>query len=185
MARVSRRIIAQGKHLQLLNQGGWEYADRVRGTGVVAVIAVTPRRELILTKQFRVPVARHVIDLPAGLAGDIAGDESEAFEQAARRELLEETGFDAQHFEHLFTGPSSAGMTTEMISFFLADQPERIDSGGGDGTESIEVLLAPLDKISAWLDRKTTRRTCIDPKVYAAIGVLALHQRFRDAGTLS
>ncbi|MCA8996284.1 MAG: NUDIX hydrolase [Planctomycetaceae bacterium] len=174
MRRVNPQIIGEGKHLRLVSERGWEYADRVRGTGVVAIVATTADDELILTEQSRVPVKRKVVDLAAGLAGDVSGEESEAFEQAARRELEEETGFHADEFWHIFTGPTSAGMVTEMVAFFRAVNCQRVSAGGGDHTEDIRVHVVPLAKIGAWLTRKQTRRTCIDPKVYAALGILGL-----------
>lgn len=173
MARAPVETIGSGKHLQLLRERGWEFADRVRGRGVVAVIAVTDQDELVLTEQYRVPVKRRVVDLPAGLAGDVDGEEEEAFEVAARRELVEETGYDGETFEYAFSGPTSAGMTTEMMTFFIARNVRKVASGGGDDGEAIRVQVVPLKKIYRWLRKKETARTCVDPKVYAALGVLA------------
>jgi ADP-ribose pyrophosphatase len=173
VARSKQEILARGKHLQLIREGHWEYADRVRSTGVVAIIAVTAKQELVLTQQYRIPIHKQVIDLPAGLVGDIDGEEDEAFETAAQRELLEETGYRSDSLEFVFEGPLSAGMTTEIISFFLTRGARRVSKGGGDGTEEIRVHAVPLKKINAWLRRKATSRTMIDPKVYAALGLLS------------
>jgi len=174
MNRKSARPLAVGKHLQLIDDGGWEYVDRAQGTGVVAIIAFTDDDELVLTEQYRRPVKKKVVDLAAGLAGDIEGAETESLELAAKRELLEETGYTAGLMTYLFTAPSSPGMTTEMVAYFLAGQLKRKDDGGGDESESIKVHTIPLKKIASWLNRKQTKRTCVDPKVYAALGVLAL-----------
>lgn len=172
MARRKRVELASGRHVRLVDEGGWEFADRVRGSGVVAIIAVTENDELVLTTQYRVPVRRRVIDLPAGLAGDVDGAEDEHFAEAARRELVEETGYDGEEFIEWFVGPSSAGLVTEMITFFIARDVRRVGEGGGDDSEDIKVDVIPLEKIHSWLKRKSTRRTCVDPKVYAALGVL-------------
>ncbi len=55
---TTRRVIAQGRFLQLVNNNGWEYVERAKASGVVAVIAVTVEQQLILTEQFRPPSGR-------------------------------------------------------------------------------------------------------------------------------
>lgn len=175
MARTKFENLYTGKHLQLLHRSGWEYADRTQGSGVVAVVALTTNQELVLTEQFRPPVQKKVIDLPAGLSGDLAGAETESGELAAQRELLEETGYAGSRFEFIFRGPTSAGMTTEMIDFYLVRDAGQVAVGGGDETESIKVHIVPMRKIGGWLKRKESSKTCIDPKVYAALGILSLY----------
>ena len=61
-------------------------------------------------EQYRPPVDKYVIELPAGLAGDQKENRGEALESAARRELLEETGYQAAKMEQLVWGASSAGI---------------------------------------------------------------------------
>src|SRR5262245_60504288 len=68
-------LLYRGKHLQMVSHCGWEACERVKATGVVTIVAVTNDGRLILTEQFRPPVGRRVIEMPAGLAGDIAGEE--------------------------------------------------------------------------------------------------------------
>lgn len=172
MPQQKLETLYQGKHLKLVRRGQWEFADRTQGTGVVAVIAVTDKNELVLTEQYRAPVQKKVIDLPAGLAGDIADMEEEGFEVAARRELEEETGFTGSHFEFVFSGPPSPGMSAEVIDFYLVRDVSRIGQGGGDESEDIRVHVVDIKKIGKWLERKSTKRTCVDIKVYAALGVL-------------
>lgn len=173
MAKSKIEVLAKGRHLQLVNDGGWEYATRVQGTGVVAIVAVTSDNELVLTEQFRRPVNKKVIDLPAGLSGDIVGEEGEEHTRAAQRELFEETGYKARELKFIATCPTTPGMVSEEISLFLARDVKRVGAGGGDESEDIKVHVVPLDKIIAWLARKSTKKTCIDMKVYAALGILA------------
>lgn len=161
--------LAQGRFLRLVNAGGWEYAERVNASGVVAVVAVTAEREIILTEQYRPAVKRRVIDMPAGLAGDIPGEETEALATAARRELLEETGYRARQMEFLTAGPPSAGMSSEIVTFFLATGCRRVADGGGDDHEEIEVHVVPLAQAAEWLRKRAGKRRCVDPKVYAAL----------------
>ncbi len=85
----------QGKHLRMRRRGSWEFAERCTASGVVTIVPVTVDDQLLFTEQFRSPVGKPVIEFPAGLAGDIRGAEQESLMGAARRELLEETGYEA------------------------------------------------------------------------------------------
>jgi len=102
----------KGRYLSLLERNGWEFASRSNATGVVVLVAVTDSREIVLVEQFRKPIGMDVIELPAGLVGDL-DDTSETTLVAAARELEEETGFTAAHMEILMECPSSAGMSDE------------------------------------------------------------------------
>ena len=83
----------EGRFLRMVARGHWEFVERANSTGVVAVLAVTPDDKILLVEQFRPPVEASVIEIPAGLAGDIAGEEDEDFSRAAVRELAEESGY--------------------------------------------------------------------------------------------
>jgi ADP-ribose pyrophosphatase len=80
-------VLHQGRYLRLVRQGTWEYVERLGISGIVGLIPVTPAAELVLVEQYRVPSGCRVVELPAGLAGDIAGQEHEPLELAAAREL--------------------------------------------------------------------------------------------------
>jgi ADP-ribose pyrophosphatase len=170
-------VIAETKHLRLLRRGGWEYVERTNVTGIVVIVAVTHDGNLVLIEQYRPPLARRVIELPAGLAGDVAGEEDEALEEAARRELLEETGYAAQTLTRHFHGPPSAGITSEEVTFFLARQVERVAAGGGDASEQIIVHGVPLADVPRWLDAQVRDGKAVDVKVYAG---LYLCERYCD-----
>mgnify|MGYP001400965326 CR=1 FL=1 len=96
-----KKSLHQGRFLAMFERGGWEYVDRVGASGVVVILALTDADELVLVEQHRVPVDASVIELPAGLAGDLPDSQDEDFREAARRELLEETGYRAGHIERL------------------------------------------------------------------------------------
>src|SRR5688572_30282083 len=106
----------KGKYLALVKEGHWEYADRVGATGAAIILAVTPEEKILVVEQYRVPVHARTIELPAGITGDEGENESDA--DAARRELLEETGFEASKIEPLMTGPASSGLTSETVTLF-------------------------------------------------------------------
>lgn len=166
---VDNTTLHKGRFLSLISQNGWEFASRVGSTGVVAIIACTDDEKVLLIEQFRPPVGKTVIEIPAGLAGDIAGSESEAFVEAAKRELLEETGYSAASMRELQTGPSSAGLTDELITFYEATNLTKVDEGGGDESESITVHKIPRAGLGNWLTQQAAAGKLIDPKIAAAL----------------
>ena len=164
-------ILWCGKFLRVLKHGRWEYADRMGVSGAVVIVALTSDRKLVLIEQYRIPVGRRVIELPAGIAGDIPGEEGEGLDIAARRELLEETGYEAVEMAQLFSGPPSAGLASEVVTFFKATGLRRVTDGGGAGHEEIEVHEIPLNQAGDWLRGKAGDGLLIDPKVYAGLYV--------------
>lgn len=164
------KVIAEGRHLRLVSRDGWEYAERPQVSGIVIIVAVTEENNVILVEQNRPPVDGPVVELPAGLAGDIAGSEDEALEEAARRELLEETGYVAESFTKLFEGPPSAGLSSEVLTFFRAEGLTKVADGGGDDSEDIQIHEVPLSGITNWLlNRAETEGVQIDPKIFAGL----------------
>lgn len=160
----------RGNHLALHDADGWEYVTRLRGRGVVGIIAVTEAGELILVEQHRPAVGGSVIELPAGLVGD--EDSQESLEAAARRELLEETGFHADRFEPVCAGYASAGLTDEHITLLRARDVVRQTDGGGVGGERITIHLVPIHDVSAWLQGQRKRSAGVDLKVFLADALL-------------
>jgi ADP-ribose pyrophosphatase len=158
----------KGRYLSLLERDGWEFASRSNASGVVVLLAVTDQREIVLVEQFRKPVGKKVIELPAGLVGDHE-DTNESALLAAARELEEETGFAASRLVILMECPSSAGMSDEVISFVLASGLQRVGPGGGDESEDIRVHTIPLDQVDGWLRKQTAAGKPMDPKIYAAL----------------
>jgi ADP-ribose pyrophosphatase len=167
--RSQRRVLAEGRFARLVAQNGWEWAERVNTTGAVIIVAVTTERQLVLVEQFRIPLGCRAIELPAGLVGDVCGSETESRAEAARRELLEETGYEAATMEFLVSGPSSPGLVNELYTLFLARDARRVARGGGDASEQIHVHLVRLDEADAWLERKRSDGVAVDPRVYAGL----------------
>ena len=155
--------------MRFVNHGGWEYVERPAASGVVAVVALTDDGLLVLIEQYRPPVGRTVIELPAGLAGDVPGQSDEPLAAAAIRELREETGYQAEQMQQLTAGPSSAGLTSEIVTLFLASGLTKVGPGGGDASEDIRVHEVPLVDVHDWLARKLQDGAPTDPKVYAGL----------------
>jgi len=162
-------VLYRGKHVDFVTRRKWEFVHRRTVTGIVVIAAVTPEKKILLVEQFRPPVNARVIELPAGLAGDVRGSEREDLAEAAKRELMEETGYAASGWRRLFFGPPSAGATSEVVTFFKATRLQKQGKGGGDAHEEITVHEVPVRTVDAWLKRKTARGMMIDPKVYAGL----------------
>jgi ADP-ribose pyrophosphatase len=169
-----RKVLAEGRYLRLVVENGWEFVERKSTTGIVVIVAVTEGGHLLLVEQFRPPVRGRVIELPAGLAGDVAGQEGEALADAARRELSEETGYEAASMTALGGGPPSSGTTSEVVTFFHAHGLRRTGRGGGDAQEDIEVHEVPRADAREWLRQREREGRLVDPKVYAGLALAGL-----------
>ena len=158
----------RGRYLSLKEVDGWEYVTRPNAHAVAVLAAVTPEREIVLVEQFRKPVDARVIELPAGLVGD-QGEPDEPILEAAGRELIEETGFEAESLELLMQCPTSSGMTDEIISFVMASGLKKVGPGGGDDSEDIETHVVPQDEIDDWLESRRLAGSPLDPKIFTAL----------------
>ena len=168
---LAKSTVWEGRFLRLLIRDGWEYVQRSTSCGVVCIVALTDGGELVLLEQFRPPIQAAVLELPAGLAGDGPGQEGEPLLAAARRELLEETGYQAKKWQPLFEGLSTPGLTDESISFFLATGLKRVGPGGGDGSERIRVHTVPVTELTAWVQARLKEGKKLDLKVELGAGV--------------
>src|SRR5437763_3303193 len=144
---ITPELVYEGKHVRLVRRGTWEYVTRKKTTGIVGIIAVTEEGKLLLVEQPRAPIGVNVVELPAGLAGDVAGQEAEELANAAHRELLEETGYAAEKMEFLADGTASAGITDEIISLFRATGLRKVGAGEGDGSEQITLHEIEVDRV--------------------------------------
>lgn len=174
MARNDRpedaELIHEGKFLDYCRTSkGWEFVRRHKVKGTVAIVAITDDKQLILTEQYRPPVGKRVIELPAGLAGDLPYQEDEPLVSAARRELKEETGYEAKNWQALREGPSSAGLTNETISFFYASGLTKMGEGGGDHTEDIRVHFVPVSDVPNWCSDREREGMMVDFKIFAGL----------------
>jgi ADP-ribose pyrophosphatase len=161
--------LCTGKWLSLRKRGRWEYAERNNPGGAVIILAVTPADKVLFVEQYRVSILCNTIEMPAGLVGDLPDQADESMLQAARRELEEETGYRCQRLEFVHRGPSSSGMSTEMIAFMRAWDLEKVGPGGGDDTENIVVHEVPRMEAGKWLFARAAAGYSIDPKLFAGL----------------
>jgi ADP-ribose pyrophosphatase len=157
-----------GRYLGLYEVDGWEFTSRQNASTVVVLIAVNDAQQLLLVEQFRPALQQSVIELPAGLVGD-QDDPDEDMLHAARRELLEETGYHSEDLEILLSCPSSSGMSDEIITFIRARHLQRRGPGGGDASENITLHEIPVTEVDQWLSDFIRAGKPVDPKIYTAL----------------
>jgi len=158
----STETVWQGKYLVAKRRGTWEFVSRA-GSIRAAVILAVDEGEVILVEQFRVPLGRPCLELPAGLIGDI--DAGESVDESARRELEEETGYRAGRIEDLGEFYSSPGMASESFTLVRATDLTKVGDGGGDDDENITVHRVPLGEIAAFVAAKRAEGLAIDVKL--------------------
>lgn len=158
-----------GKWLSLRRRGRWEYVERNNPGGAVIILAVTDQDKVLFVEQYRVSIQCATIEMPAGLVGDVPGQTGESALQAAGRELEEETGYRCERLEFVHRGPSSSGMSTEMIEFVRAWGLRKVGPGGGDATEDITVHEVPRAEAGQWLFQRAAEGYSVDPKLFAGL----------------
>jgi ADP-ribose diphosphatase len=171
-------VLGEGRFLRLVCREGWEYVERTRPVRSVFIAAVTDGGRLLLTTEHRIPIRRAAVGFPAGLVGDLEGDENESIEEAVVRELIEEAGYEASSVEFLSQGPTSPGITDEVIALALATGLRKVGAGGGIGGESIVLHEVPLGEVNAFLDAQVAGGALVDAKVFACLFHMARSGRF-------
>ena len=166
-------VLAEGQHVRLVRRGTWEYAERTHANMAVLVVAVTDEQKLLLVEQERIPVGKPVIELPSGLVRTDPEREEERAADRAKRELVEETGYEATEMTFLIEGPPSSGITSERVVFFRATGLKKVGLSGGDPDKEIQIHEIPVDRVAAWLREANRRGKLVDPKTYIALYFLA------------
>jgi ADP-ribose pyrophosphatase len=171
----AEQIVWQGKFVTAKTRGKWEYVSRSRGIRAAVILAVDEHDHVILVEQFRVPLGKRCIELPAGLIGDDEGKQGEPAADAAARELEEETGYRAARMEDLGEFYSSPGMVTESYSLFRAHGLEKVSAGGGTDSEDITVHRVPLKGAAEAIAKWRADGFAIDTKLLLLLapGILA------------
>jgi ADP-ribose pyrophosphatase len=172
---VTSRAVWRGRFLEAHvapwgASGEWEFVKRVAGIQAAVIVALTEAREIVLVEQFRPPLARACIELPAGLVGDET--EGEAVLDSARRELHEETGFEAAHWEDFGEFASSPGMVGEMFLLWRATGLTRTGPGGGTASEGITVHVVPVAGLPGFIAAARARGCAIDTRLLIGLSLV-------------
>ena len=160
------KTVWTGRFISMAMRGNWEFTVRNSHLPAVGILPVTDNGNVVLIEQFRPAVNESIIELPAGIAGDLPGAEDEPLLNAAQRELLEETGYVAGRWTELVSGYSSPGLSDEAVALFLAQDLEKRGPGGGDEHESITVHEVPMNELMPWLQSHGAH---VDLKLLAAL----------------
>ncbi|OYX38314.1 MULTISPECIES: NUDIX hydrolase [unclassified Sphingomonas] len=152
----------EGRFLTVKLDGTWEYVSRARGIQAAVIVAIDDGH-VILVEQFRVPLGKRCLELPAGLVGDETN--GEAVEIAAARELEEETGYRADRIEPIGFFHSSPGMVSEGFTLVRAHGLTRVGPGGGDAGEDITVHRVALSALPDFVAAKRAEGVAMDVKL--------------------
>jgi ADP-ribose pyrophosphatase len=152
----------EGKYIKVTKQGRWEFVSRTRGVSAAVIVAVD-EGHVILVEQYRVPLGKTCLELPAGLIGDEQAGED--VHEAAMRELEEETGYRAEHMVDLGRFHASPGMSSEGFNLLRAEGLTKVGEGGGVETEEIVVHRVPLGEVADFIEQKRREGLAMDVKL--------------------
>lgn len=142
-----------------LPDGSESYREYVRHPGAVVIVAVLPDGRLVFERQFRYPLRRAFLELPAGKI-----DPGEDIFDCARRELREETGYEAEKWQYLGVMHPCIGYSDERIEIFFAQSLIQVGHELDEG-EFLEILSLSADEAEAAVHQGTIT----DGKTIAAL----------------
>ena len=141
---LATKMIYAGRIINLrldtleLPDGGEATREIVEHPGAVAVVAINPKGEVVLVRQYRHAAGETLLEIPAGLL-----EPGENQSECALRELREETGYQAANIRKLFSCYTTPGFSNEMIHIYLATDLTMFQQDL-DPDEDIEILELPL-----------------------------------------
>lgn len=156
------KIMWQGDYIVAKTRGRWEYVGRPRNIRAAVILAVEDGH-VLLVEQYRVPMGKPCVELPAGLVGD--EQEGEEPLAAAGRELEEETGWRAEKLTDLGEFYSSPGMVSESFTLVKASGLTKVGDGGGVGGENIIAHRVALSDLERFIADKRAAGCGIDVRI--------------------
>lgn len=168
---MTEEIMWEGRFITAKKDGKWEYVSRSRGIKAAALLAIDDApdgRHVLLVEQYRVPLGRPCIEFPAGLIGDET--EGEDPMDAAGRELIEETGYQAGCLENIGLFYSSPGMVSESFYLIRATALTKVGEGGGVEGEDITVHRVKLSELADFIEGKRAHGCGIDVRITMLLG---------------
>ncbi len=147
--KISGEVVYAGNFIEVhrdvvrLPDGTQATRDYIRHPGAVAIVALTDENHVVLERQYRYPLARDLVEIPAGKL-----EAGEAHLETGKRELLEETGYSAAHWTYLGRVHNAIGYSDEGIELWLATGLQKGEAKL-DAGEFLEVFTLPFDEALA------------------------------------
>ncbi len=170
MNNESEQVMWAGRFITAKTRGKWEYVTRSRGIRAAVILAIDEEDHVLLVEQFRVPLGKPCLELPAGLIGDHDHSAGEDATLAAARELEEETGYRPARVEVVGEFYSSPGMVSESFTLLTAHELTRVSDGGGVDGEDITVHRVPLAELEQFIADARQRGLGIDVRLLLLLG---------------
>lgn len=153
---IESETIFEGKVVQLqvdrvkLPNGKESHREMIKHPGAVAVIPVTSDNKIVLVEQYRKPLERSLVEIPAGKL-----EEGEPPEKTAHRELEEETGYLASEMTYITSFYTSPGFADEIIHLYLATGLKKADEPlETDEDEFVEIMECTLEEAQKLINEK-------------------------------
>ncbi|MEK3885917.1 NUDIX hydrolase [Bacillus sp. FSL K6-3431] len=153
---ISTKEIFKGKIISLqvdeveLPDGNIAKREIVKHPGAVAVIALTAENKIVMVEQYRKPLERSLLEIPAGKL-----EPGENPELSAVRELEEETGYGAGKLDHLISFYTSPGFADELIHLYIATDLHKVENPlSGDEDEFVDLQEITLEQAVKFVNEK-------------------------------
>lgn len=130
-----------------LPNGKMSKREIIKHPGAVAVLAITEDGNVVLVEQYRKPMEKSLIEIPAG---KLEGNEDP--QEAALRELEEETGYACKNIELITSFYTAPGFADELIHLYIATDLKKLENPkSADEDEFVELIEVSLQKASEWI----------------------------------
>jgi ADP-ribose pyrophosphatase len=153
---INTTSVYEGKVVDLrvdevsLPNGRTAKRELIKHPGAVAVIPITKDNKIVLVEQFRKPLEKSLVEIPAGKV-----EIGEAPEVTARRELEEETGYTTNELSFVTSFYTSPGFADELMHIYITDELEKMDTPpASDEDEFVEVLELTLDEAKELVEQE-------------------------------
>lgn len=153
---VSKKNIFEGNVIDVvveeveLPNGKLSKREIVKHPGAVGIIPITCDKKIVLVQQFRKPLERVIVEIPAGKL-----EKDEEPHACAKRELEEETGYTTEDMTYLTSFYTSPGFADEIIHLYVANQLQKKENPATpDEDEFVDVLELTLDEALEYMKEK-------------------------------